>query len=280
MLDNEYENPYTVGMTKITTQYDEKTLIRKEEMELLWGPDHLPPQKLIDHWHNTLKTWLDEYCGGIRKPVIPSVQKKFDAEAFSIDEGEIVRLDIEDSDDEEKAVYVVALSKKTKTENGKKKTYWLCCPISNYSVPATMWEFYGSTMKEDSFVAQAWNIVPINEKDILKLARVPDAEVEKNCYYATKDTVKLILHQFERMANLQYQDLPMMEVGPRIFRNDDPRKQYQRDERNKFKVIIQADQPSKDEIQKVINEKAKEAVERQFRGLSNADSGKQETNNK
>jgi hypothetical protein len=102
--------------------------------------------------------------------------------------------------------------------------------------------------------------------------------VAKDAFMATDESVQMILHAFDRMVNHEYQDLPMMDVGPRIFRTDDPRRNYQRDERNKLKPIIQAGQPTKEEIQKAIDEKAKAAVEKQFSTSANEEVGKQEQN--
>lgn len=262
-------------MNEIDTQYDEKTLIRKEEMELLWGPDRLPPQKLIDYWHRTLKEWLDEYTGKTTsaKP-LPTITT-FDGMAY-LEVGSIVKLDLTNNEDE---ILVVLLSRKEKEDKEKgKEAAWLCCPISKYSVPATMWEFYASTKNEEQFVAQTWNIVTIKEEELEKMGKSPGANVAKDAFMATDASIQMILHAFDRMVNHEYQDLPMMDVGPRIFRTEDPRRNYQRDERNKLKPIIQAGQPTKEEIQKAIDEKAKAAVEEQFSASVNEEVGKQEQN--
>lgn len=256
-----------INLTTINTQYDENTLIRTEEMELLWGPGKIPPKELIDYWRKTLRAWLNEYTGKseIRWP-FPLITN-FNGLPL-LNPGSIVKISLPT----EKDTMVVLLSRKVK----KDVAVWLCCPISNYSVPATMWEFGCSTKMEEGFIAQTWNIVTIREDVLEKYASSPDASVPKDASEATEESVSMILHAFYRMTNRQYQDLPMTVVGPRVFRTDDPRRQYQRDESSKFDIVTQVGKPTKEQIQEELNKKAKEAVEKQLGGSHEADSGKQE----
>ena len=231
-------------MEKIQAEYDEKSLIRKEEMQLLWGEDHLPPDSLVDYWHKTLKIWLDEYVNGVKKlPLHDRLLKTsyeyaksdFSLGIIEVRKGEIIRLAV-GNDDTGDEILVIPLSRKEQDE----VAVWMCCPISKYSVPATMWEFYGRTKMEEPIVLQAWNLVPIKEEELLKIGRIPEIENNADEYTVTDDTIDMVLHSFERMSTHQYQDIPMTEVGPRVFRTNDPRLRYQREERNKFKAIIYA----------------------------------------
>lgn len=241
-------------MNKIGIDFDEKSLIRNEEISLRW-PNNPPPQELIDYWHESLRKWLDEYTGahvkedGFAWRMVP----KFENPAISIEEGKIVRLNITGGE-ERYGAFVIPFSRKEKDG----EAVWLCCPISPFTVPGTMWEFYGSTKSEDSFVAQAWNIFPIKEDELLKLALCP-GDIAKDEFYATEETVKIISHEFELMANYKFQDLPMTSVGPRVFRIGDPRNKYQDDERKKYKPVIAIQQVDKEELKKAIDEKIKES---------------------
>lgn len=258
-------------MNEIKTEYDEKALIRKEEMELLWGPGKIPPQKLIDYWHKTLKTWLGEYTGQLDPNVVLPTVTNFDGLPL-LEPGSIVCIKVVSEKDAN--TLAVLLSRKEKN----KEAVWLCCPISKYDVPATMWEFECSTKAEEPFIAQTWNIITVKEEELEKVATSPGANVAKDTHFATKESLDMIIHAFERMANHQFQDLPMMSVGPRIFRMEDPRRAYQREESEKFNAITHAGEPSKEEIQKIINERARAAVEKEFTAPKENEAGKQEPN--
>lgn len=240
-------------MNGIELDYDEKDLIRREEMALLWGPNHIPPQSLIDYWHRALKDWLDEYTGKVvHSDSWASLAKnQFTEEIFDVKEGEILRLAI--TGEGEPDVFVIALSRKEKDG----EAVWLCCPISRFASLGTMWEFFGSTPTERQFVVQTWHVVPIKEKELLKIGRKAGSNNffgYEDCI-ATPDTVKMIMHSYERMMNCEYQDLPMTSVGPRVFRTNDPRRRYQDEENARLKPVVHMGQIDKEKLKKAFEER-------------------------
>lgn len=241
-------------MSEIKIDFDENVLIRKEEMELRWGPGKIPPQDLIDYWHATLRKWLDEYAGKTEnhESWIWKNAKKFENPVLDPETGEIIRLDI--TGGEESPAFVIPFSRKEKDG----EAVWMVCPISPLSIPGTMWEFYGSTKGEESVVMQSWNIFPIKEEELKKVGRSASGDMAKDDFHVTEDTVKLIHHEFDLMVNYKYQDLPMNTVGPRVFRTIDPRYRYQSDERKKYEPLIAAQQVNKEELKAAIEEKIKE----------------------
>lgn len=233
---------------QIETEYSADALIREDEMKNLWGPDHLPPKELVDYWKTTLTAWISEYTGGC---VERDVRGDTVLDSNSAKPGLLVGVSIPDHAG--KTISVVLLSRRD-GENGESPR-WMFCPVSRYSVPATMWEFYVNTAKTGRIVVESWNIGTVQEDELFKVAMpvdcdnvVPEKDVEK------------ISHAFERMMNTEFQDIPMMEVGPRVFLLNDPRRNYQRDEKIAYDFLRKLGGKTKEEVAEGIAETVQKSV--------------------
>lgn len=225
----------------IDTEYSADSLIRDEEMKNLWGPDRMPPNVLVDYWRKTLNVWLGEYSKGV---LSASHRGDTALDANNVNPGQIVEFSI--SDLSCGVLTVVLLSRKT--GGGDEQPRWLFCPISKYSVPATMWEFYVESPKTGKLVAESWNIGTISEKELLAIASPVDVEDA-----ISSNDVEKVTHAFSRMLNTEFQDIPMMEVGPRIFRTNDPRRTYQRDEKAAYDFLrMLGEEPKEKQAEKAI----------------------------
>jgi hypothetical protein len=207
-------------------------------MKNLWGPEHMPPKELVEYWRAMLDLWLEEYSDGC-KGGLGTYLGDTALDTFTAKPGTIVQLDVPGVSGKELAVVLVS-RRADDGDDGAPR--WLFCPISNYLVPATMWEFYVNASKTGRIVVEAWNIGTVLEEELFKVAKpvdrddiVSDADVEK------------ISHAFGRMLNTEFQDIPMMEVGPRVFLLSDPRRNYQRDEKVAYDFLRKLGAKSKGE---------------------------------
>jgi len=230
-------------MKAVEKDFDENDLIREEEINAVRGDRPMPRKELLDYWRSTLKSWLDEYCD------------KDEPKAFTMPFNAVAPVNYceirFDTSTEKVGGYGFFAVLGCKEKDNEKR--WLCCPISNFKTPATMWEFKIPLASGRLVIAESWNIFSASDKDIFEKTRIPKS-ANRAEWHLRIDSVGIILHAFNRQMEGKFQDLPMTSVGPRIFRTNDPRIEYQKNEHEKFKLLSQIGAlRDNDELQKKLN---------------------------